>query len=732
MSISNVAHIDKKTILKFLNDRFDLEEFRTLCFQLGVKYDNLGGEGLEAKMRALVDMFGRREKLLALAEAIQESHPDLNIIPLGEEAQPGAVTKQIFVLYIETRRRDKLLGILSHVPLISHLLADKGVPVNAPATKAADFKAGDEPDLPGDLLHIVRSDSIVLATYDDPSALLKHAMRIAREAKKADGVNLRIGIYSDAVQVSSAGDGPQDIPSEAVNLARRVMNLGDDGHMLASRLVAEYFEKKEFEQFFKAVGKYEVKPRAFIEVYNVADRTQREFGNPAKPVARAPEQVLHTCKFPKELRCSRAERIKLIFCPHVSYAKVVFQFSSEDLRLTCNNQEGEDNTFEFDFANRNDNLEQTFEIAARRIEADSLELVRIYCFDEHGELTSPSIHRWVKLRPRVPPPDKWSDVLRLIRWLGDVFMCWPLWVQLATVVGTLLIAFLLLPVFLPEVWQDRLNRFWEDALVRVYWPDRAEEWEDQIELNRNREWINRGDWEFTGLQVTPQEVPQLPLEGEAQATDGGDNNQGAAIQGEAAQATPTPDIVDGVLLIKGDGYGISKKLGTEAAFYDYDLKFRVKFVKGNAVRWILRADPVKQSWYEFELRRDSGRLSLNGYVYTDAARAPEPLKGSGAIIPIDGCCQSNDEILIMVKVRGYQFSHCVSVHPRPLLEEDERTSIGKDWEAGVLEDTRRFGRFRYGNVGLLGRHDEKEGESEVLLYSWQITPPDALPFCTAK
>jgi hypothetical protein len=46
-----IAPTDLRLILSL---HFDLEEFRTLCFDLGIDFDNLRGEGKEAKARELV------------------------------------------------------------------------------------------------------------------------------------------------------------------------------------------------------------------------------------------------------------------------------------------------------------------------------------------------------------------------------------------------------------------------------------------------------------------------------------------------------------------------------------------------------------------------------------------------------------------------------------------------------------------------------------------------------
>ncbi len=54
-------------LLAFLTDRFDLEELRTLCFDLGIDYDDLPAEGKSGKARELVRRAERRSQLARLA-----------------------------------------------------------------------------------------------------------------------------------------------------------------------------------------------------------------------------------------------------------------------------------------------------------------------------------------------------------------------------------------------------------------------------------------------------------------------------------------------------------------------------------------------------------------------------------------------------------------------------------------------------------------------------------------
>jgi len=52
-------------------DHFGVEELKTLCFDLGVKFDNLAGEGLDAKVAALIVWFEERDRTFELIEKLR-------------------------------------------------------------------------------------------------------------------------------------------------------------------------------------------------------------------------------------------------------------------------------------------------------------------------------------------------------------------------------------------------------------------------------------------------------------------------------------------------------------------------------------------------------------------------------------------------------------------------------------------------------------------------------------
>jgi serine/threonine protein kinase len=70
---------DGTALRQFLIARFNLEELRTLCADLDVSYDELEGEGQEAKARELIAYLQRRERLRELVGYIRQHRPDIKL-----------------------------------------------------------------------------------------------------------------------------------------------------------------------------------------------------------------------------------------------------------------------------------------------------------------------------------------------------------------------------------------------------------------------------------------------------------------------------------------------------------------------------------------------------------------------------------------------------------------------------------------------------------------------------
>ncbi|HEY72450.1 MAG: hypothetical protein DRJ03_08790 [Chloroflexi bacterium] len=77
----DVAHngstqaISLATLRRILNEKFDLQEVKNLCFDLGVDFDDLPGEG--KKTREIVAHCQRRSRLEELVASIASARPEL-------------------------------------------------------------------------------------------------------------------------------------------------------------------------------------------------------------------------------------------------------------------------------------------------------------------------------------------------------------------------------------------------------------------------------------------------------------------------------------------------------------------------------------------------------------------------------------------------------------------------------------------------------------------------------
>jgi hypothetical protein len=70
--------VDKKRLLKNLTSKFDLEELKTLCFDLDVDFEVLGGEGKEGKARELILFMERQDRLIELVILVLRKRPKLS------------------------------------------------------------------------------------------------------------------------------------------------------------------------------------------------------------------------------------------------------------------------------------------------------------------------------------------------------------------------------------------------------------------------------------------------------------------------------------------------------------------------------------------------------------------------------------------------------------------------------------------------------------------------------
>src|SRR6266566_5205111 len=131
------------------------------------------------------------------------------------------------------------------------------------------------------LLKIPTGDGMALVFYTTPEAPAQCAFEISRALKEHPRLQLRMGIHSGPVSGVVDVNNRPNLAGAGLNIAQRVMDCGDAGHILLSKHVAEDLD--EYEQWrplLHDLGTCEVKHRVSVAIVNLcAD----EVGNPQLP-----------------------------------------------------------------------------------------------------------------------------------------------------------------------------------------------------------------------------------------------------------------------------------------------------------------------------------------------------------------------------------------------------------------------------------------------------------------
>jgi TolB-like protein/class 3 adenylate cyclase/Tfp pilus assembly protein PilF len=131
------------------------------------------------------------------------------------------------------------------------------------------------------LIRIPTGDGMVLVFYSNPEAPAQCAVEISGALKEHPRLQLRMGIHSGPVSEVVDVNERANLAGAGINMAKRVMDCGDAGHILLSKHVAEDLEEYEkWRPFLHDLGAFEAKHRVRVSVVNLYDA---QFGNAKLP-----------------------------------------------------------------------------------------------------------------------------------------------------------------------------------------------------------------------------------------------------------------------------------------------------------------------------------------------------------------------------------------------------------------------------------------------------------------
>jgi len=120
------------------------------------------------------------------------------------------------------------------------------------------------------LIKIATGDGMALVFYTSPEAPVRCAMEISRALKDHSPLRLRMGIHSGPVSGMIDVTGRTNLAGAGLNVAQRVMNCGDAGHILLSKHVADDLaEFEEWKPLLHELGACEVKHSVKISIVNL-------------------------------------------------------------------------------------------------------------------------------------------------------------------------------------------------------------------------------------------------------------------------------------------------------------------------------------------------------------------------------------------------------------------------------------------------------------------------------
>jgi class 3 adenylate cyclase len=133
----------------------------------------------------------------------------------------------------------------------------------------------------GKLMRLPTGDGGALVFRTSPEAPVKCAVEIACELKKHPELRVRMGIHSGPVKGVTDLSEQGSIAGAGINIAQRVMDCGDAGHILLSKRVADDLtDFARWRPLLHDLGRFEVKHGVQVALFNLYSD---EVGNPDLP-----------------------------------------------------------------------------------------------------------------------------------------------------------------------------------------------------------------------------------------------------------------------------------------------------------------------------------------------------------------------------------------------------------------------------------------------------------------
>lgn len=144
----------------------------------------------------------------------------------------------------------------------------------------AEFRKAQEQQR---LISLPTGDGMALAFFGDPESAVRCAVETTRALRRQEEIPLRMGLHAGPVYRVTDINANQNVAGDGINIAQRVMDCGDAGHILLSKAMADVLRQLSgWRDSLHDLGEASVKHGVKVHVFNLVTEGAGRVELPAK------------------------------------------------------------------------------------------------------------------------------------------------------------------------------------------------------------------------------------------------------------------------------------------------------------------------------------------------------------------------------------------------------------------------------------------------------------------
>jgi TolB-like protein len=170
------------------------------------------------------------------------------------------------------------MDIVGYSKLLIHEQSERQQQLNEIVRSTEQFRSAKKS---GKLIRLSRGDGMALVFFNTVEAPVQCALEINKALLHHPQLKLRMGVHSGPINRVRDVDNRPDVAGAGINMAQRVMDCGDAGHILLSKHVADDLaEYPRWRPYLQKLGECSVKHGVRLFVVNLYTD---DLGNPQRP-----------------------------------------------------------------------------------------------------------------------------------------------------------------------------------------------------------------------------------------------------------------------------------------------------------------------------------------------------------------------------------------------------------------------------------------------------------------